>query len=173
MDTISIDNVLLVPLRVSEEDYIDFIKENPTGLGANFIQDQWYSMVQEDQIVEVFQQIGDKFNTMVPRAVYIDITVKSGTGEINEFCKHCYRSNLASGTCIISKIEDDDKNLDIILTGEDNFLYTNAKGKNLYIVNYYNTIDDIIVTKLVDSIKKICELNESECFKSINIINIE
>ena len=71
MDTIRIDNVLLVPLKVSEEDYIDFIKENPTGLGANVIQDQWYKMVQEDQIVEVFQQIGDRFNTMVPRAVYI------------------------------------------------------------------------------------------------------
>ena len=61
MDTISIDNVLLVPLRVSEEDYINFIKENPTGLGANFIQDQWYNMVQEDQIVEVFHKIGDIF----------------------------------------------------------------------------------------------------------------
>ena len=71
MDTIRIDNVLLVPLKVSKEDYNDFIKENPTGLGANVIQDQWYKMVQEDQIVEVFQQIGDRFNTMVPRAVYI------------------------------------------------------------------------------------------------------
>ena len=172
MDTISIDNVLLVPLRVSKEDYIDFIKENPTGLGANVIQDQWYSMVQEDQIVEVFQQIGDRFNTMIPRAVYIDITVRSDTDEIDEFFSHCYHSNLASGTCIISKTEDDDRNLDIILTGEDDFLYINAKGKNLYIVNYYNAIDDI-VTKLIDSIKKICELNESECFKSINIINIE
>lgn len=172
MDTISIDNVLLVPLRVSEGDYIDFIKENPTGLGANFIQDQWYKMIQEDQIVEVFHQIGDRFNTMVPRAVYIDITVKSDTDEIDEFFSHCYHSSLASGTCIISKTEDDDKNLDIILTGEDDFLYINAKGKNLYIVNYYNAIDDI-ATKLVDSIKEICEFNERECFKSINIINIE
>lgn len=172
MDTISIDNVLLVPLRVSEEDYINLIKENPTGLGANFIQDQWYKMVQEDQIVEVFHQIGDRFNTMVPRAVYIDITVKSDSDEIDEFFSHCYHSSLASGTCIISKFLTSSSVLDIIVTGEDDFLYADAKGKNLYIVNYYNAIDDI-VTKLVDSIKEVCEFTKRECFKSINIINIE
>lgn len=171
MDTISIDNILLVPLRVSEEDYINFIKENPTGFGANFIQDQWYKMIQEDQIVEVFHQIGDKFNTMIPRAVYIDITVKS-EDEVNDLWKYCYNSELASGSCIISKSVPYGDCLNIITFGEDTFLYINAKGKNLYIVNYYNAIDDI-VTKLTNYIKEICEVNKQECFKSINIINIE
>lgn len=168
------DNIILVPYRLSLEEYNKYIKESNNGA---YIKNKISKMFELEEVKDYANTLDGAITGIPSLLLDTIITTDDEMMKITDSFIDFIDNNKPNNVFIISKvcIDDEDCEGSLYTFGYDNWLYDKSvERSNLHIINYYNTIYSICQKDEYNILNNIEEylIYSGFSFRSIKLINI-